>query len=68
MESLFITKNIHMNIYKYFLIITTFIPYSGILFHYKTPIELVKGNQIQYIVDTKWRKKRACRNESTISG
>lgn len=49
MEYDFVLKDIHMNIYKYFLILITFVPYGGILFHYKTPFTLVKGNQMEYI-------------------
>ena len=36
---------------KYFLILTLFVPYRGILFHYKTPFSLVKPKKIEYIVE-----------------
>lgn len=38
-----------MNIYVYILILTNFVPYCEILFHYKTPFSLVKCKQMEYI-------------------
>lgn len=36
---------------KYFLILTLFVPYCGILFHYKIPFSLVKPKKIEYIAE-----------------